>query len=272
MTADQEPRAGEVLTAESVKLLRAGDVLRLDGRDVRFRNLFMGGVRADDGSDKRISALPHHRFTFLARPGVEYPHDGGDMPEFLRGRVLSVCFADGSDGFWTGDEWDWSTIKSWSIPAPEAAKADDWIEWTGGENPVPGAMVDAALGTATFRNCSSDFVGSYWADPGRYRVASPAPEAAREEGWTGRKCPTCKGSGQTNTDPIGPCVDCGGTGDEWAALRPQAPATAPSDVDGATVDPLTSIAESLKRIADTLDGTAAGVCVSETVFGGARHG
>ena len=30
MTAAQEPRAGEVLTAESVKLLRAGDVLRYE--------------------------------------------------------------------------------------------------------------------------------------------------------------------------------------------------------------------------------------------------
>lgn len=28
-----------------------------------------------------------------------------------------------------------------------------------------------------------------------------------------------------------------------------------------------SIAVSLKRIADTLDGTAAGVCVTETIFG-----
>lgn len=33
---------------------------------------------------------------------------------------------------------------------------------------------------------------------------------------------------------------------------------------------LTSIAVSLKRIADTLDGTAAGVCVTETIFGGNR--
>lgn len=31
---------------------------------------------------------------------------------------------------------------------------------------------------------------------------------------------------------------------------------------------LASIAESLKRIADTLDGTAAGICISETIFAG----
>lgn len=29
-----------------------------------------------------------------------------------------------------------------------------------------------------------------------------------------------------------------------------------------------SIAISLKRIADTLDGTASGICVSQTIFGG----
>lgn len=33
---------------------------------------------------------------------------------------------------------------------------------------------------------------------------------------------------------------------------------------------LMSIAVSLKRIADTLDGTAAGICVTETLLGGAR--
>lgn len=29
-----------------------------------------------------------------------------------------------------------------------------------------------------------------------------------------------------------------------------------------------SIADSLKRIADTLDGTAAGICINETIFAG----
>lgn len=32
-----------------------------------------------------------------------------------------------------------------------------------------------------------------------------------------------------------------------------------------------SIAISLKRIADTMDGTAAGLCVTETIFGRARQ-
>lgn len=33
---------------------------------------------------------------------------------------------------------------------------------------------------------------------------------------------------------------------------------------------LASIAISLKRIADTLDGTVAGICVTETIFGGRK--
>lgn len=32
-----------------------------------------------------------------------------------------------------------------------------------------------------------------------------------------------------------------------------------------------SIAISLKRIADTLDGTAAGICVTQTIFAGKRE-
>jgi hypothetical protein len=34
------------------------------------------------------------------------------------------------------------------------------------------------------------------------------------------------------------------------------------------VGDLASIADSLKRIADTLDGTAAGICINETIFAG----
>lgn len=34
---------------------------------------------------------------------------------------------------------------------------------------------------------------------------------------------------------------------------------------------LTSIAVSLKRIADTIDGTAGGLCVTETLLGGRRN-
>lgn len=37
------------------------------------------------------------------------------------------------------------------------------------------------------------------------------------EGWTGRKCPTCKGHGVLN-DEITRCNSCGGTGDEYGVL------------------------------------------------------
>lgn len=50
-----------------------------------------------------------------------------------------------------------------------------------------------------------------------------------------------------------------------AALEPQALPMGNYEV-GATL----SIAISLKRIADVLDGTAAGLCVTETLLGGRR--
>lgn len=51
------------------------------------------------------------------------------------------------------------------------------------------------------------------------RQAQPHP-SQQAEGWTGAKCPTCKGSGERNSDPMGSCPDCGGTGDEWGVLAP----------------------------------------------------
>lgn len=84
----QAPTPGP-LSGDDVKLLVKGDLLLLDGQPVRFINLFMGGIRADDGSDKRISALPVERFAFIDRPD-----------------------------------------------------ADGWMPWSGGENPVPGQMVE----------------------------------------------------------------------------------------------------------------------------------
>lgn len=40
------------------------------------------------------------------------------------------------------------------------------------------------------------------------------------EGWTGQKCPYCKGTGENLSNPMnsGACNKCGGTGDEYAAL------------------------------------------------------
>lgn len=40
----------------------------------------------------------------------------------------------------------------------------------------------------------------------------------------------------------------------------------PSEYDGSGNGALVSIAISLKRIADVLDGTAVGICVTETIF------
>ena len=37
------------------------------------------------------------------------------------------------------------------------------------------------------------------------------------DGWTGRKCPTCKGHGR-NEDETGSCPACAGTGDEYGEL------------------------------------------------------
>lgn len=67
------PTPNRPLTAGDVKLLRPGDWLLLDGHPVRFRSRFMGGIRADDGSGKHVSALPPGRFTFFARP--DNPND-----------------------------------------------------------------------------------------------------------------------------------------------------------------------------------------------------
>lgn len=54
-----------------------------------------------------------------------------------------------------------------------------------------------------------------------YALEDLQPHPSQQaEGWTGSKCPTCKGSGERNSDPMGPCPDCGGTGDEWGILAP----------------------------------------------------
>lgn len=58
---------------------------------------------------------------------------------------------------------------------------------------------------------------------------------------------------------------------EWLEAEHATPPVAPAREEGGAGD-LSSIAASLKRIADTMDGTAAGVCISQTVFGGRRDG
>lgn len=47
---------------------------------------------------------------------------------------------------------------------------------------------------------------------GRGEPNTPMP--AEANGWTGRKCPDCEGSGRGG-DYDTPCGSCGGTGDEW---------------------------------------------------------
>jgi hypothetical protein len=61
-------------------------------------------------------------------------------------------------------------------------------------------------------------------------------------------------------------------------------ATPPSEAMMAQMEPLAvaacdenfvslaSIAISLKRIADTMDGSATGICITETLIGGQAHG
>jgi hypothetical protein len=64
----------------------------------------------------------------------------------------------------------------WMLPPPSADSltGEGWIEWSGGPNPVPGAMVDAELGHGTFINCLSDIMTMFWRDAGRYRLSTAA--------------------------------------------------------------------------------------------------
>lgn len=38
------------------------------------------------------------------------------------------------------------------------------------------------------------------------------------QGWTGRKCPSCKGTGEDKDNSGYSCPACGGTGDEYGDL------------------------------------------------------
>lgn len=51
----------------------------------------------------------------------------------------------------------------------------------------------------------------------------------KREGWTGQPCPRCQGHGvvtASNHEEIG-CPSCGGTGDEYGKLKPNAVELAP---------------------------------------------
>lgn len=130
MTDPQAPTPGP-LSADDVKLLVKGDLLLLDGQPVRFINLFMGGIRADDGSDKRISALPVERFAFIGRPDADgwMPWSGGENP--VPGQRVEVRLRDGSSA--SPDEGNW-------VHDPRPGTLDDIIAF----RLVPTAPVEAS--------------------------------------------------------------------------------------------------------------------------------
>lgn len=140
MTATQAPTPGP-LTAESVKLLVKGDLLMLDGQPVRFLNLFMGGIRADDGSDKRISALPPDRFAFIGRPDESgwMPWSGSENP--FGQTIVSVRLATGAEVTKRADHFPkvaWSNIITHALAptAPVEASGSDWKQAASGKRLV----------------------------------------------------------------------------------------------------------------------------------------
>lgn len=70
------------ITKENVGLLPKGAWLLLDGQPVQFINTFMGGIRAKYDSDKRTSALPFSRFTYIGPDLGDgwIGHSGGENP------------------------------------------------------------------------------------------------------------------------------------------------------------------------------------------------
>jgi hypothetical protein len=63
-------------------------------------------------------------------------------------------------------------------------------------------------------------------------LAQSAAPGGGTEGWTGNKCPACKGTGENLSNPMqaGRCNECGGTGDEYRHNAPSAPAQEPQAV------------------------------------------
>lgn len=57
-------------------------------------------------------------------------------------------------------------------------------------------------------------------------LATAKDEVARLDancgGWTGKKCPACKGTGESNEEGRRSCVGCAGTGELWQTWKEQA--------------------------------------------------
>jgi hypothetical protein len=94
-----------------------------------------------------------------------------------------------SDGFY--DPWQFSHIENGTVYGLDGYTAmieplllrnsfigrpgaDGWMPWSGGENPVPGRMVDFDDGTISLVNCLSN-IFDVWEKPGRFRLAPTAP-------------------------------------------------------------------------------------------------
>jgi len=56
-------------------------------------------------------------------------------------------------------------------------------------------------------------------------LSASEAKAGEPEGWTGKKCPHCKGTGENLSNPMnaGSCDQCGGTGDEYHHVAPTPP-------------------------------------------------
>ncbi|WP_313444560.1 hypothetical protein [Brevundimonas sp.] len=170
MTATQAPTPGP-LDSESVKLLVKGDLLLLDGQPVWFLNLFMGGIRADNGSDERISALPSYRFAFIGRPDESgwIPWSGGENP--VPGQRVSVRLRDGAETdpepsnmvFWRHQSRSFDVVSFRLAPtAPVEARGSEREE------------LDSA---------ASAFIATSFGFSGPNDQNTPLQAAAREVGW-----------------------------------------------------------------------------------------
>lgn len=82
-------------------------------------------------------------------------------------------------------------------------------------------LVDLGLATVTHHNSGPNGTDTISGRDALSVAALPQGEdgpADQHEGWTGARCPSCKGTGELNNDPLGPCPKCGGTGDEWGVV------------------------------------------------------
>jgi hypothetical protein len=46
-------------------------------------------------------------------------------------------------------------------------------------------------------------------------------EKPTKQGWTGKPCPKCKGTGESSCNEYGrrACIECGGTGEEYGDVE-----------------------------------------------------